>query len=483
MGRCNDRVWIVTIGLGLVTCGCTLFADLDLQIPDETTTEDTANDPDMSEFWDMVDLENDQPPSDVSDLVDVADAEDGAVVEDVVEEPSDLDTEDGGEVEPADLDMMEVEPVDLDMMEADPLDDGMEDGDVEVDADPLGIGVPCIQDRQCVSNNCSNEICAPVGFTSVPAGNFWMGSPDGSVADPGTSNIRPAEPGRGDDELLHEVSLTRSFFIGTHEVTQGRWQEVATWWNDLPTGERDGLSIGTIPSYQSASGWNFPVEQVSWWDVILWLNAASRMEGLGECYSLDSCAGSPGDGCGEGSYGDCMGTFTCSSVTVTAPGAVPYQCEGYRLPTEAEWEYAARAGQVTAYYNGEEADADYMQCETPFHLTAIAWYCGNEVPEGTRGGGGLLPNDFGVFDMYGNVWEWTWDWYARTYSPGPDINPTGPLSGECGTPYPGSCRIPRGGGFRNGAQEQRSANRGFAFPDQHFRELGFRVVRTNPEDL
>lgn len=130
----------------------------------------------------------------------------------------------------------------------------------------------------------------------------------------------------------------------------------------------------------------------------------------------------------------------------------------YRLPTEAEWEYACRAGSSTAYYYGDDKN----------RLSQYAWYDGNSG-EQTRPGGQLKPNAWGLYDMYGNVWEWVQDWYDdKYYSKSPSINPTGPSTG--------SARIMRGGSWYDGAENCRSALRLVGSPGFRHFVYGFRLV-------
>ncbi len=211
----------------------------------------------------------------------------------------------------------------------------------------------------------------------VPAGTFQMGSIEGD-----------------DDEKIHTVTLSRGFYMGRTEVTQGEWKAV----------------MGSLPSAMSALGQEFlgdkkPVVLVSWEEVQEFIRKLNAK--------------------GEGTY---------------------------RLPTEAEWEYAARAGTT-----GDHAG----------NLDSMAWYnknSGNKMHEVAT----KQANGWGLYDMHGNVWEWVQDWYGD-YSSSAQINPTGATSG--------SDRVTRGGGWSSYAVYARSAVRYESPPSYQNGHLGFRVVR------
>ena len=201
---------------------------------------------------------------------------------------------------------------------------------------------------------------------------------------------------RDDDEIRHEVTLTQDFYMQTTEVTQGQWQAV----------------MDENPSYSQNCGLDCPVEDVAWDDVqefIARLNAQST------------------DG------------YT------------------YRLPTEAEWEYACRAGTETRYYTGNsEADLD-----------RAGWYDNNSGDQ-THPVGQKEPNGFGLYDMHGNVWEWCSDWYG-TYPTGSVTDPQGPSSGEY--------RVLRGGSWRSIGWSMRCAIRLGLVPAARHDFDGLRLVR------
>ena len=322
--------------------------------------------------------------------------------------------------------------------------------------DPLGSA--CVDDLDCASANCSSETCAPGGFARIPAGAFWMGSPDGCPGPDGYPGDCTAELGRDPDEALHRVTLTRPFWIQQSEVTQSQWRDVT----------------GDNPASFDGCGDECPVEQVSWWDALSYANALSRSAGLTECYDLGACTGSPGV------------DFSCTDVVLadSVEGSA-YDCEGYRLPTEAEWEAAGRGGSVMAYHTGA-AQAPGRDPLDP-NLDSAGWYGGNSTAhyEGAEDCTGYFPgsdncgpqivgtkaaNALGVFDMSGNVYEWTWD-DLGTYA-GDTTDPIGDTDD--------SARIVRGGSWEGTAAEARLANRGNLPPEARVNRFGFRLVRTVP---
>jgi formylglycine-generating enzyme required for sulfatase activity len=174
------------------------------------------------------------------------------------------------------------------------------------------------------------------------------------------------------------------------------------------------------------------VESVSWLDAINFCNALSRKEGLTPFYRVQ----------GE---------------TAVVPD---WNGPGYRLPTEAEWEYACRAGSTTRYSFGDDA-AD---------LGAFAWYDGNSDGK-THPVGQKRPNAWGLYDMHGNVWEWCWDAYEADYysKKPPAADPLGPSQA--------ASRVSRGGGWNFSPQNCRSAHRSGGEPGFRGNFLGFRVAR------
>jgi len=246
------------------------------------------------------------------------------------------------------------------------------------------------------------------------------------------------ELGRFSEEVRHAVTLTRSFEMKKTEVTQGEWQSL----------------MGNNPSYFSSCGVDCPLEQVTWYEALAYANALSAAKGLAACYTLTGCTGSAGAG------------MTCTGVTVTGTGGNPYACAGYRLPMEAEWEYAYRAGTTTAFYNG---GISITSCGSDPNLNAIGWYCGN-TNNTTHPAGQKQVNTWGLYDMSGNVFEWCWDWFGDY--PGTVSNPVGP-----GT---GSIRVLRGGTWSYQANFARAADREGDNPSARSSQVGFRLARSLP---
>ncbi|MEW6236394.1 MAG: formylglycine-generating enzyme family protein [Candidatus Omnitrophota bacterium] len=147
----------------------------------------------------------------------------------------------------------------------------------------------------------------------------------------------------------------------------------------------------------------------------------------------------------------------------------------FRLPTEAEWEYACRAGTTTRFFYGDVLETDDLEEYSPIH-DLYMWYIGNTVEEESPLPVGLkLPNPWGLYDIHGNVWEWCQDWWGKPWDRGPQVDPIGPKTG--------TVRVVRGGGALGYAQGCRSADRrcDFCTPDYQVPHIGFRLVREYEE--
>jgi formylglycine-generating enzyme required for sulfatase activity len=307
----------------------------------------------------------------------------------------------------------------------------------EVQCTPDGFSLHCTTYESAIKelcdgldNDCDGATDEEMAcYALIHPVTFTMGSP-------------PDEACRDADETQHEVTLTRSYWLKTTEVTQGEWSAL----------------MGNEPSDESPGCDSCPVENVSWWEALAYSNALSIAEGLTPCYTLDGCFGQPG-----------MAFYQCLDVEVAGS---PYDCQGYRLPTEAEWEWAARAGTTWATYEGDLSEED---CEgVPEVLEPIAWYRENSG-DTTQPVAGKAPNPWGLYDMLGNVWEWTWD--ARgsfeDYAAGPAQDPTGGGGG-----FGSGLRVWRGCAWDQYAKRCRSANRGEGEPNDRESDVGFRIART-----
>ena len=299
------------------------------------------------------------------------------------------------------------------------------------------------------SESITIDVILPARFVLVPAGAFAMGSPDD-------------EPKRYDNETQHTVILTHDFYIYEMEITNQQYADMAqraydngycTATSSSLKDNLDGSSVELLDldggsceisfsggTFTVDSGKeNHPVIEVSWYGAVSYCDWLSMKAGLTRAYDHS--------------------TWECN-------GQDPYNAEGYRLPTEAEWEYSCRAGIKTPFNTGNCLDAG-----------TEANYNGNmpyaECPSGPYEGsiiqvGSYPANGFTLYDMHGNVWEWCNDWYGN-YS-GDETDPVGSISG--------TSRVLRGGCWGSSARSCRSAYRNWGSPTNAGDYGGFRVCRS-----
>ena len=254
-------------------------------------------------------------------------------------------------------------------------------------------------------------------FVLVPGGSFLMGD----TRDQGTEIEKP----------VHPVSVS-SFYIGKHLVTQSQWESL----------------MGTNPARANGIGPQHPVYYVSWYHALIYCNTRSMAEGLQPVYRLKGST-DPKD---WGRLPRLNNNLEWDAVSCD------WNANGYRLPTEAEWEFAARGGK-------SEPDFLYSGGED---IERVAWYSGNNRPEGTKPVGLKEPNALGLYDMSGNLWEWCWNWY-NVYDEEPKVDPRGSLGG--------AVKVFRGGSWYGGASNCRVSARNFAFPSFIHHFVGLRLVR------
>ena len=283
--------------------------------------------------------------------------------------------------------------------------------------------------------------CA-AGWCTISPGCFFMGSPW-------------CEWGRArDTDNPIQVTLTHRFRIQQFELTQAEWVAlgVPNPSDQMDTGKGDCLEE------------DCPVGNVTWYEALAFANLRSRAEGLPECYVLEGCTGELGEG------------MVCATLHATP--AVMYDCEGYRLPTGAEWEYAARAGTRTSVYTGEVIDhAGLYECFDDPILSPIAWYCANAA-DTTHPVGLKEPNGWGLHDVIGNATEWVASIYGM-YVGGPHVDYGAELALGDGTQPISSVEL-RGGNFVCWPNLLAVGKKAPETPERRATGHGFRLAQTLP---
>jgi len=275
----------------------------------------------------------------------------------------------------------------------------------------------------------------------VPAGTFTQGSP---------SNEPCREYWESGSEAQFSHTLTHNLVVMQTEVTQQMWA-------DLRAARGSAFDLEN-PSWVTSSA-DLPVDSVTWYEAVLFANELSAARGLMRAYYADAAYSQP---------------ITKANYQ-TDSAYLNWEANGYRLPTEGEWEYFARAG-TTGPFSVNEPNYSSGNCGTTScssgalpQLESAAWFCANSG-NSTHAVGQKAANPWGLKDVHGNVYEWCWDWYATSYP------------GENQTDYPGpsggSFRVLRGGDWVYSAHDVRSAARGNSHPSGRHPDFGFRLVRS-----
>lgn len=297
----------------------------------------------------------------------------------------------------------------------------------------------------CAFSNCDESIHLGNGIgldlALIQAGSFVMGS-------------SPGEPGRDNDETQFPASLTNDYYMSTTELSQEMYEELL---GPIWTSGQNSLS---------GEGPLNPVAFLSWHMAADYTNFLTQLYNQSNGTSLSNCY-------------SCMDSGTPSTSCITLGN--PYQCSGFRLPTEVEWEYAARSGTTGTYWTsnggGNLPSGNIDDCTIGWTLDDgsslgdYAWYCARNIVDESKSIGQNIPNGNGLYDMHGNVSEWCHDGYTSTY-PSSSITDYVQVS-------PGNGRVLRGGSWQDTPQEQRVGNRNSQPPMYRMPTVGLRVTRSN----
>ncbi|MCF7730935.1 MAG: formylglycine-generating enzyme family protein [Akkermansiaceae bacterium] len=285
----------------------------------------------------------------------------------------------------------------------------------------------------------ASQAAVPEGFALIPAGSFQMGDQSSPLV------------GFSDELPVHTVQVS-AFYMAKYAVTKEEWDAVRAW------GLNNGYDINAAGV--SGKGTNHPVHSITWYDMVKWCNARSQKENLTPCYTMTGSTYKAGQ----------SDAVVCN-----------WNATGYRLPSEAEWEKAARGGQSGKNFpwgdSIKHSNANYRANGSAYSYDTSGYTSYTYHPTYAVGGypysspvGSFAPNGYGLYDMAGNMWEWCWDW-SGSYPSTSQTDPRGASSG--------SLRVGRGGSWDDYAINCRVAIRGYGYPTDSFSSLGFRVARSS----
>lgn len=275
-----------------------------------------------------------------------------------------------------------------------------------------------------------------------PAGMVWIEGGD-------------AELGQTDIATPVHTNFVSGFWMDATEVTKSQWDDVANW------AATNGYDITAASGAGKTN--NHPVQTVNWYECVKWCNARSQKEGLTPCYTIDPFF---------------FNIYKTGDLNISNDW-VNWSANGYRLPTEAEWEKAARGGRQGRLFPWGGDTIQHTRAN--YHADTNSYIYDTSLTQGhhpnyqtggtphTSAVGSFPANGYGLHDMAGNVWEWCWDWHGD-YTAGYQTNPHGPGTG-------GTNRVLRGGSWLEFADLARIAERGYSSPVYEYISIGFRCAR------